>query len=422
MDGLRALARSKVQSYGRFSELQTATSSFSAIRIFTYPAQDPEYEQHSVLEGDVSKPLDDPKQKGQHANATFKLIIIPRDDVEIIKMSGDSFLKLYDAYNIDPCTLNYICQNWYGFNSSNVLYRGAYTFFLGTVMYALVFSFNPTTMTTSAILLPKDSNGFGTGLSASNEFQTILEEYKDKVYSPITLMLVALIHHTQWLDRALYTQLRAIRHAESKSGYGPYGGRSRRVEIETLTQVSTDIGILLVTLSNKARHQEIAGSLLEFLEKSTKSGAKTYEVPKAMKDACDEAYRPVLAILRQQLKGGCTTTKYLQERTQSQSTVVGLFLSLANHFTNSSLTQIYSLLTHEDAIISIDQGSSMKTIAILTMVFLPGTFLATLWAVPSLQWDQSPVIQGNFWVYWVFSLPFTALVLAVWYGLTRYKK
>ncbi|KAF4472814.1 hypothetical protein FALBO_295 [Fusarium albosuccineum] len=421
MDGLRALARSKVQSYGRFSELHTATRSFSAIRIFTYPAQDPEYEQHSVLEGDVSKPLDDPKQKGQHANATLKLIIIPRDDVEIIKMSGDNFLKLYDAYNIDPYTLNYICQNWYGFDSSNVTYRGANTFFLGTVMYALVFSFNPTTMTTSAILLPKNSNGFGTGLSASNEFQVILEKYKDKIYSPITLILVALIHQTQWIDRALYAQLGAIRHAESKSGYGPYNGRSI-VEIETLTEVSADMGILLVTLSNKARHQEIATSVLEFLEGSIKSDAKTYEVPKVMKDACDEAYRPVLAILKQQLKGGCMTTKYLQERTQSQSTVVDLFLSLANHFTNSSLTQIYSLLTHEDAIISIDQGSSMKTIAILTMVFLPGTFLATLWAVPSLQWDQSPVIQGNFWVYWVFSLPFTALVLAIWYGLTRYEK
>jgi Mg2+ and Co2+ transporter CorA len=64
----------------------------------------------------------------------------------------------------------------------------------------------------------------------------------------------------------------------------------------------------------------------------------------------------------------------------------------------------------------------MKTIAVVTMVFLPGTFLATLWAVPSLQWEQTPVIQGNFWVYWVFALPFTAFVLVIWHLFTRQKR
>ncbi|KAJ3542147.1 hypothetical protein NM208_g4248 [Fusarium decemcellulare] len=377
---------------------------FSTVCVFTYPTQDPEYEPHSVLEGNVSKLPDHFQQKGQHAASRLNLVIIPRDNAEIIQMSRNNFLRVYDSFNIDPYTLDYICQNWHGFDSSNVPYRGAYTFFLGTIMYVLAFAFNPTTMTTSAILLPKENNGFGNGLSASNEFEVILEKYKDKMYSPITLVLVALIHHEQFLDRSLYEMLRLIRYAESRSGHGPYGGRSGRVEIETLTLLSAEIGTTLVNLSNKARHQEIAASVLKFLEDSTKSDAKTYEVPDAMKDKCDVAFRPVIAILKQQLKGGCTTTKYLQERTQSQATV------------------IYALLTHEDAIISIDQGSSMKTIAILTMVFLPGTFLATLWAVPSLQWDQSPVIQGNFWVYWVFSLPFTALVLAIWYGLTRDKK
>lgn len=61
----------------------------------------------------------------------------------------------------------------------------------------------------------------------------------------------------------------------------------------------------------------------------------------------------------------------------------------------------------------------MKTIAVMTMVFLPATFYAALFAVPSLQWDQgSAIIQDNFWVYWAFTLPTTVAVFLVWLGIT----
>jgi len=60
----------------------------------------------------------------------------------------------------------------------------------------------------------------------------------------------------------------------------------------------------------------------------------------------------------------------------------------------------------------------MKTIAVMTMVFLPATFFAALFAVPSLQWDASPVVQPTFWVYWAFTIPCTILVICVWYVFT----
>ena len=56
----------------------------------------------------------------------------------------------------------------------------------------------------------------------------------------------------------------------------------------------------------------------------------------------------------------------------------------------------------------------MKVIAVMTMGFLPGTFVAALFAVPSLQWGSTPVIQDNFWVYWAFALPATAVVFLLW--------
>ena len=61
----------------------------------------------------------------------------------------------------------------------------------------------------------------------------------------------------------------------------------------------------------------------------------------------------------------------------------------------------------------------MKTIAIMTMVFLPATFFAALFAVPLLKWDEPNVIQGRFWIYWAFTLPSTALIFGIWLGITE---
>ncbi|KAI0477268.1 hypothetical protein GGR56DRAFT_673674 [Xylariaceae sp. FL0804] len=47
---------------------------------------------------------------------------------------------------------------------------------------------------------------------------------------------------------------------------------------------------------------------------------------------------------------------------------------------------------------------SMKTMAFMTMPFLPATLFAGLIAVSSLDSCSEEVIQGDFWVYWAFTL------------------
>lgn len=58
-------------------------------------------------------------------------------------------------------------------------------------------------------------------------------------------------------------------------------------------------------------------------------------------------------------------------------------------------------------------SEAMKTIAIMTMLFLPGTFFAALFSMPTLKWDASPTITKDFWVYWAFTLPMTGLIFLV---------
>lgn len=73
----------------------------------------------------------------------------------------------------------------------------------------------------------------------------------------------------------------------------------------------------------------------------------------------------------------------------------------------------------EIAAASKRDSASMKTVAVLTMAFLPATFFAALFTIPSLDWKGAAdgggsVIQSNFWVYWAFTLPATVLVFVVW--------
>jgi Mg2+ and Co2+ transporter CorA len=66
-----------------------------------------------------------------------------------------------------------------------------------------------------------------------------------------------------------------------------------------------------------------------------------------------------------------------------------------------------------------DNSSSMKVVAIMTMAFLPATFFAALFSVPSLKWDAETVVTDRFWVFWAFTLPSTLLIFALWAGITR---
>jgi hypothetical protein len=87
-------------------------------------------------------------------------------------------------------------------------------------------------------------------------------------------------------------------------------------------------------------------------------------------------------------------------------------------------------------------SSAMKVLAVVTMVFLPGTFVAvstifvsppnfegarmasallkslqSFFAIPMFNWDATEgekVVENRFYIYWAVTIPLTIVVLAVW--------
>jgi hypothetical protein len=245
--------------------------------------------------------------------------------METIGMSKESFQRVFRAFSLDPYVLGLISQNWYGLYESPTAHNGHRCIFIGTVIYVLTFSFNPTTTNTSAICLIRTNNGYDRGLEAVDELGNLLRTYALNVYSPAFLVVIALTHIVQFFDKHIYQILLDIHGTEHITCHGPYAAGSGKASLEQLTNISKKLGKLTVALSNVVRHQAIAASMVKFVEKYIDGLERHHgilEEHQANIQRCKDEFSVIVEALKQRIEGTAGTVKYLQERTQSQSSVV----------------------------------------------------------------------------------------------------
>lgn len=86
------------------------------------------------------------------------------------------------------------------------------------------------------------------------------------------------------------------------------------------------------------------------------------------------------------------------------------------------------------AVASSRDSASMKALAVITAIFLPGEFIGTLFGMSMFDWlapgkddeeaaagggakedpESDDILSRNFWVYWIISIPLTLLIILVW--------
>ncbi|KAI3396824.1 hypothetical protein diail_11653 [Diaporthe ilicicola] len=99
---------------------------------------------------------------------------------------------------------------------------------------------------------------------------------------------------------------------------------------------------------------------------------------------------------------------------------------------------IYSKMAQEDnnlnarmAVASSRDSSSMKALAVITAVFLPGEFMSSLFGMSIFDWQpgsggggEDSVVSWRIWIYWGITIPLTIGILvswrAWWVGQDRY--
>ena len=110
-----------------------------------------------------------------------------------------------------------------------------------------------------------------------------------------------------------------------------------------------------------------------------------------------------------------TAAASLQSRASIQ--IQGLFNIIAQHEQELSRELTKASLQLGEATRQIAEDSkrdstSMKAIAAVTMFFLPGTFVASLFAMPIFSWNATAggdVISHRIWVYWAVTIPLTLI-------------
>ncbi|KAI3340515.1 hypothetical protein F4824DRAFT_453559 [Ustulina deusta] len=162
-----------------------------------------------------------------------------------------------------------------------------------------------------------------------------------------------------------------------------------------------------INLSNRLRIVSMVSAVMSYISSNSSQNSDSIGEDKAMDS--------VVRLLASRVKAHESYVVYLNLRVEQMSNV------------------ILALLTHEDASISADMAksnhelaehakrdsSAMKTITDITMAFLPGTFFATSFTLPTSDWKGETLISNTLWVYWVFTLPTTALAFLSWLALAN---
>lgn len=70
-----------------------------------------------------------------------------------------------------------------------------------------------------------------------------------------------------------------------------------------------------------------------------------------------------------------------------------------------------------------DDSTAMKTLAAVTVFFLPGTFVAAFFSMPLFRWNTeasgNSIVSKQMWVYWAVTLPLTFVTLSLWLAWMR---
>ncbi|ETS76471.1 hypothetical protein PFICI_11858 [Pestalotiopsis fici W106-1] len=168
----------------------------------------------------------------------------------------------------------------------------------------------------------------------------------------------------------------------------------------------------LATVINISRYSESLASFLIDANIQLSAALGWQDHASVMK--AEDGVLHMLVLAQSQAKTSTSVIQSLKERVQSQTNLIFSLIS-------SEENRISRRVAEESAKVAISSkrdSMAMKTVAVLTMIFLPGTFVAAFLSMPLFEWNADtgayPSSTPFQWVYWAITLPLTILLMAGW--------
>lgn len=380
-------------------------------------------------------------QLGEQPAGGLKMVLVPvikSHNPEMLSLSGlgisqKLFDQVFDVFGIDKALPYLMMSNpgdhLYAFEPSyNDRRQLVFSYYLQIRdYYMLAWSHNVATSTTK---------GFSFAKSQSyNWFRSDIAKEHALLDQPL---LPALVSAFGLLEKTpMSRHIDMLKDVERLTGYHVWESPEYSFRIlnpgDDYAQMTRVMSGTATKLAQHQRHLQVVSQICPFVIKNEAKYLKQVSIHRRadQKKKVDEM-RGCVSILRECIASQSSLASYFEQRVKIQLQGVRI-KSSRTHVIMLTKAKLFNLIAKEDADLNIDlakdqktialaskrDSSSMKTIAIMTMAFLPGTFFAALFATPLLKWDSSPVMQNKFWVFWAFTVPSTLLILIIWFAFTR---
>ncbi|KAF2231457.1 hypothetical protein EV356DRAFT_535437 [Viridothelium virens] len=322
--------------------------------------------------------------------------------------------EIWHSFRLDPYLIYMFHRNVPGYFqlSSSSSNDTLLNFYINSQAYWMLWSYESATVSTNAVLISRISPGRPASYPSLHAH---IKRYSSLAGHPLFLAVATVIERTTYIDKFMREQHRRIGLTEQFTGFSHFyldtpqhHTENAEETLARLSNQSRSASSVLVGLADMMQHLQLLTSVVDaFLSSSFSGNMQGIDSIRRQ----DAAIKSVGSILRPQVKERFGYVNFVKYRAQNQLTVLFNLLARGDAQANIDLAKA-----------AVHDSTSMKTIAIMTMGFLPATFVAALFAVPSLQWDQPTVIGSRFWVYWAITIPTTILVFIIWIGMMHSRK
>ncbi|RDW84062.1 uncharacterized protein DSM5745_04388 [Aspergillus mulundensis] len=107
-----------------------------------------------------------------------------------------------------------------------------------------------------------------------------------------------------------------------------------------------------------------------------------------------------------------------QKIAQSQLQIVYNLIAQRDNKDNLKMAEISTRIANTTK----NDSYAMRTLALMSVVFLPATFIASFFSMDMFDWQAptgSSIVTPRLWIYWAITAPLTLLVAAIWLVLYR---
>lgn len=270
-----------------------------------------------------------PFDSSETSHATSKIFVVNRDVNCSLHISGAAFKGVLARMQASPQALYFISRDYDGCHYWND--DGCRpTWFVGTSIYGLLWTFDEETCHTAGIFIHRRRQSF-------QHFGQILQTFAAHAHLPQLLLFVIPVQQIQWYDdQTMESELSLIRTIEQQTGFGPHPQGDAIMkwaraklghDIDQLTTWSQHIAELSGNFSNKMRHQKMAGRMLkmvsgsyagnDYAELMPDSGLARARYQASLKELSDAVPQ-----IERHMDVYADYLRYLKERTDRLSNVV----------------------------------------------------------------------------------------------------